>query len=79
MFGQAHDQWLDSADQIGLTIENRLSAFTSPGALFVQQAFIKKEVHRGRDHGHAGTRAGRRARRVAGLTVLGLFARRRSD
>jgi len=43
LFGQAHDQWLASADRIGLTIENRLSAFTSPGAAFAQQAFIEKK------------------------------------
>jgi len=78
LFGQAHDQWLGTADQVSLTIENRLSAFTSPGAQFAQQAFIEKKF--------AGVAitvmpvpepAGGLAV-LAGLALLGVAVRRRS-
>lgn len=43
VFGRADNGWLVTADKVGLTIENRLSAFTSPGAQFAQLAFIEKK------------------------------------
>ncbi len=43
LFGMPQNGWLATADQIGVTIENRLIAFTSPGGLFAQQAFIEKK------------------------------------
>lgn len=43
LFGHGTDHWLASADEIGLTLENRLNAFTQPGQTFAQSAFIEKK------------------------------------
>ncbi len=43
LFGTAQNGWLVAADKVGLTIENRLSAFTAPGQPFAQLAFIEKK------------------------------------
>ena len=43
LFGTGTNNWLGSASEVGLTLENRLSTYTQPGETFAQFAFIEKK------------------------------------
>lgn len=77
--GAGHNGWLGTADKISLTIENRLSAFTSPGALFAQQAFIEKKFAGVAISVMAVPEPAGFLGMLAGLAFVALGARRRSQ